>query len=131
VTGVATGAAPGAPTGAPTGAVAAAPTAATARSSRGELAILVLGALAVQTAFAVRWELGFDETLHVFQATVRPLDQFWSELRTEAHPPLLHVLLRLLCWPSDSSLLPRLPCVLAGAASTWLAHRVARGMCRR
>src|SRR5688572_5995251 len=94
-------------------------------SSRGErlaLAVIVIVTLCVQGWYAQRWLLGFDETWHFFQATVQPFRQYLSEVRNEVHPPLLYVLLRPLCWPTESTLLPRVPGILAGLGSVWATH---------
>ena len=86
------------------------------RGERWWLAAVVLVTLLVQMACADAWLLGFDEAWHVFQATVQPWLQHLREIRREAHPPLLYACLRLLCWPTDSTLLPRLPGIVAGVA---------------
>ncbi len=85
---------------------------------------LVLGALCLlafylRVHFALIWNLGYDETWHIFKAGVEPFSFVLVELRSEAHPPLSHFLLRWLTpldglplWPRMVSIVPSLATML-------------------
>lgn len=96
-------------------------------ATRADLAlagILVLH-VALALACALRFELGFDETMHVWMAHASPLSQVVRELRLEAHPPLHHIVLRALTSPDSAAAWLRLPTIAGSALALLGLHRVA------
>jgi hypothetical protein len=93
---------------------------------RAVLAVICLGAFLLYVHFARRWNLGFDESWHLFASTVDPFRQSLVELRREAHPPLHYLALRALGRPVDSLVWPRLASILPAVASVALVAGVLR-----
>jgi hypothetical protein len=94
--------------------------------------IVVLGiallAVAVEVRLARQWELGYDETWHVFASTVEPVSQLVAELKNEAHPPLYYLLLRLTTPRGDSLLWPRIASIVPSVVTIVLVFLCARSL---
>jgi len=88
------------------------------------LPLLVLaGGLAVRLVAAQAYFLHPDEALHQLLASQTSVSAAYRAALTNAHPPLL--ILLLYSWRSlgQSELMLRLPSVLAGTAACWLVYR--------
>jgi hypothetical protein len=85
--------------------------------------------LVVTTAFVVRllpaWRyfLNPDEALHNLLASEPSLDLAYKAALTNAHPPLLILVLYYWRWLGQSELMLRMPSVLAGTASCWFVYQ--------
>ena len=87
------------------------------------LAALVLAAGFVARLLpAWRYFLNPDEALHYVLADQSSLTLAWRAALTNAHPPLLIVVLYYLRFLGHSELLLRMPSVLAGTACCWIFY---------
>jgi Dolichyl-phosphate-mannose-protein mannosyltransferase len=85
--------------------------------------LALAGGLAVRLAPARAYFLGPDEALHHLLASQASVSAAYRAALTNAHPPLL--ILVLYYWRSlgQSELMLRLPSVLAGTACCWIVYR--------
>src|SRR5947209_6760590 len=72
---------------------------------------------------ASRYFLNPDEALHNLLASQSSLSLAYRAALTNAHPPLLILLLYYWRWLGHSELMLRIPSVLAGTASCWLLYQ--------
>jgi hypothetical protein len=87
------------------------------------LPVLILaGGFAARLYEAAAYFLNPDEALHVLLASQRSMRLAYAAALTNAHPPLLILLLYYWRWLGRSELILRLPSVLAGTASCWVAY---------
>jgi uncharacterized membrane protein len=88
------------------------------------LAALVLAAGFVARLLpAWRYFLNPDEALHYVLADQSSLRLAWTAALTNAHPPLLIVVLYYVRVLGHSELLLRMPSVLAGTACCWIFYQ--------
>src|SRR5947209_8704620 len=85
------------------------------------LLILVAG-FAARVFEAWRYFLNPDEALHNLLASQRSLGLTYKAALTNAHPPLLILLIHYWRWLGQSELILRMPSVLAGTACCWLTY---------
>src|SRR5579864_2159853 len=85
--------------------------------------LALAGGLAVRLASAQASFLRPDEALHHLLASQTSVSAAYRAALTNAHPPLLVLLLYSWRWLGQSELMLRLPSVLAGTACCWLVYR--------
>lgn len=85
------------------------------------LSVLILGLIA-RLFQAQQYFLNPDEALHNVLASPSSLSVTYRAALTNAHPPLLILVLHYWRWLGHSELWLRMPSVLAGAASCWIAY---------
>src|SRR5580658_3352779 len=85
--------------------------------------VVLMIAFVVRLIPAVRLFLNPDEALHNLLASQSSLSGAWAAALTNAHPPLL--ILVLYCWRmlGQAEWWLRMPSVLAGTAACWLFYR--------
>ncbi len=84
--------------------------------------LILAGGFAARLYEAAAYFLNPDEALHVLLAGQPSVKLAYAAALTNAHPPLLILLLYYWRWLGRSELLLRLPSVLAGTACCWLAY---------
>jgi len=90
----------------------------------GWLPILIVAAGFVARIIpASRLFLNPDEALHILLASQSSVSRAWAATLTNAHPPLLILVLYYWRWLGHSELWLRLPSVLAGTAACWLFYQ--------
>jgi len=89
---------------------------------------LCLLAFCLRMHFAAVWNLGYDETWHIFQAAAEPFRFFLVELKSETHPPLSHLLLRWLTPLHGAALWPRMVSIVPSLVTMLLTFRCALEM---
>jgi predicted membrane-bound mannosyltransferase len=90
----------------------------------GLLPLLLLAAgFLVRLPPAWRYFLNPDEALHNLLASQSSVGQAYAAALTNAHPPLLIILLYYWRWLGQSEFILRLPSVIAGTASCWFIYR--------
>jgi uncharacterized membrane protein len=91
------------------------------------LAVIAVSAI-VRIVFASQDNLGYDSAWHVFIARQSSWDDFWLEIKNNAHPPLFYLTLVAAVELFGRSLLAyRAVSIAATLASVWLlAHLTAR-----
>jgi len=84
--------------------------------------LVLIAGLGARLIQAKEYFLNPDEALHYLSANHPSVDLAYKAALTNAHPPLL--ILVLYCWRSlgQSELILRMPSVLAGTACCWLAY---------
>jgi hypothetical protein len=88
------------------------------------LALVAIAAgLGIRIYVAGRSYLNPDEALHFLLINQRSLWSAYQASLTNAHPPLIYVLLYFWRFLGRSELMLRLPSVLAGAATCWFAFK--------
>jgi len=93
-------------------------------SLEGVLPAIVLAAgFVARLVPASRLFLDPDEALHNLLASQSTVAGAWAAALTNAHPPLLILLLYFWRWLGQSELWLRMPSVLAGTAACWLFYR--------
>jgi len=93
-------------------------------SLEGVLPAIVLAAgFVARLVPASRLFLDPDEALHNLLASQSTVAGAWAAALTNAHPPLLILLLYFWRWLGQSALWLRMPSVLAGTAACWLFYR--------
>ena len=85
------------------------------------LIVLILG-LGARLFEAWRYFLNPDEALHNLLASQPSLSLVYKAALTNAHPPLLILVLHYWRWLGQSELMLRMPSVLAGTACCWLTY---------
>jgi len=85
--------------------------------------LIVAAGFVVRIIPASRLFLNPDEALHNLLATQASVSRAWAAALTNAHPPLLILVLYYWRWLGHSELWLRLPSVLAGTAACWLFYR--------
>lgn len=85
------------------------------------LAVLVIG-FGARLFEAWRYFLDPDEALHTLLASQSSLGLAYRAALTNAHPPLLILLIHCWRWLGHSELMLRMPSVLAGTACCWLTY---------
>ena len=85
------------------------------------LVVLILG-FAARLFEAWRYFLNPDEALHNLLASQSSLSLAYKAALTNAHPPLLILVIHYWRWLGQSELMLRLPSVLAGTACCWLTY---------
>src|SRR5579864_6899353 len=85
------------------------------------LLVLVVG-FGARVCVAWRYFLNPDEALHNLLASQGSLSLAYKAALTNAHPPLLILVIHYWRWLGQSELMLRMPSVLAGTAACWLAY---------
>jgi hypothetical protein len=86
-------------------------------------ALVLLAGLAARLYEAWAYFLNPDEGLHFLLASQPSLDLAYKAALTNAHPPLLILLLHYWRGLGHSELILRMPSVLAGTACCWIAYQ--------
>lgn len=86
-------------------------------------ALIVAAGFVARIIPAVRLFLNPDEALHVLLASQPSLSRAYDAALTNAHPPLMILLLYYWRALGHSELWLRMPSVMAGTAACWLAYR--------
>jgi len=90
----------------------------------GKLPLVVLAAgFLARVIPAWRYFLNPDEALHNLLASHSSLGVTYRAALTNAHPPLLILVLHYWRWLGQSELMLRMPSLLAGTACCWIAYR--------
>ena len=89
------------------------------------LAIIAVG-LGFRIYYATACYLNPDEAIHVGLAQAGGLKQAYLQSRTQAHPPLLTLLLYFFLKLGSSELLARLPSLVGATLGAWFAFRWAQ-----
>ena len=84
--------------------------------------LILLGGLAARLFEAWRYFLNPDEALHYLLASQNSLSLTYKAALTNAHPPLLILLIHYWRGFGQSELMLRMPSVLAGTACCWLMY---------
>jgi hypothetical protein len=93
-------------------------------AAAGSLPLLVLAAgLIARLAQAQAYFFNPDEALHVQLASQATVGLAYRAALTNAHPPLLILVLYYWRWLGQSELMLRLPSVLAGTAGAWMTYQ--------
>jgi hypothetical protein len=85
-------------------------------------ALVLIAGLAVRLYKAAAYFLNPDEALHLVLASQPSVRLAYKAALTNAHPPLLVLLIHYWRWLGQSEFILRLPSVVAGTACCWIAY---------